>query len=61
MKGYALKKWESTLNLYVHAHGNNVDPIMEAPCNNSYPLDIIPSRTCVESLATMELTMIVLL
>ena len=25
MKGNALKKWESTLNLCVHAHGYNVD------------------------------------
>ena len=30
MEGYALKKWESTLNLCVHAHGHDVDPIMEA-------------------------------
>ena len=41
MKGYALKKWESTLNLCVHAHGHDVDPIMEASCNNNYFLDII--------------------
>ena len=39
MEGYALRKWESTLNLCVHAHGHNVDPIMEASCN--YFLDII--------------------
>ena len=28
MKGYALKKWESTLNLCVHAHGHDVELIM---------------------------------
>ena len=27
MEGYALRKWESTLNLCVHAHGHDVDPI----------------------------------
>ena len=41
MKGYALEKWESTLNLCVHAHGHDVDPIMEASCNNNYFLVII--------------------
>ena len=41
MKGYALNKWESTLNLCVHAHGHDVDPSMEASCNNNYFLDII--------------------
>ena len=41
MKGYALEKWESTLNLCVHSHGHDVDPIMEASCNNNYFLDII--------------------
>ena len=29
------------LELCVHAHGHNVDPIMEASCNNNYFLDII--------------------
>ena len=29
------------LELCVHAHGHDVDPIMEASCNNSYFLDII--------------------
>ena len=43
MEGYALKKWESTLNLCVHAHGHDVDPIMEASCNNNYFVDIISS------------------
>ena len=46
MKGYALRKWESTLNLCVHAHGHDVDPIMEASCNNNYFLDIISSGIC---------------
>ena len=41
MEGYALRKWESTLNLCVHAHGHDVDPIMEASCNNNYFFDII--------------------
>jgi hypothetical protein len=30
MRGFALKKWESTLNLCVHAHGPDVQLIMEA-------------------------------
>ena len=29
------------LELCVHAHGHNVDPIIEASCNNNYFLDII--------------------
>ena len=29
--------------LCVHAHGHDVDPIMEASCNNKYFLDIISS------------------
>ena len=37
MEGYALKKWESTLNLCVHAHGHNADLIMEASRKNNYP------------------------
>src|ERR1041385_3991131 len=28
MRGYALKKWESTMNLRVHAHVYNVELIM---------------------------------
>ena len=43
MKGYALEKWESTLNLCVHAHGHDVDPIMEASYNNNYFPGIISS------------------
>ena len=38
MKGYALKKWESTLNPCVHAHGPDVELIMEAARKNDYPL-----------------------
>ena len=41
MEGYALRKWESTLNLCVHAHEHDVDPIMEASCNNNYFLENI--------------------
>ena len=40
MKGNALKRWESTLNLCVHAHGYDVELIMKAPCNDNYPPDI---------------------
>src|SRR3954471_5886021 len=40
LKGNALKKWESTLNLCVHAHGPDVELIMKAHCNDNYPLDI---------------------
>ena len=32
MKGFAVKKWELTLNLCVHAHGPDVELIMEASC-----------------------------
>src|SRR3954470_7102355 len=38
LKGDALKKWESTLNLCVHAHGYDVELLMKAPCNDNYPL-----------------------
>ena len=31
------------LELCVHAHGHDVDPIMEASCNNNYFLGIISS------------------
>ena len=34
------------LEPYVHAHGHDVDPIMEASCNNNYFLDIISSGIC---------------
>src|SRR4051812_39372825 len=45
MKGNALKKWESTLNLCVHAHGYDVELIMKASCNDNYPLGITSSCT----------------
>src|SRR3954468_5822947 len=38
LKGDTLKKWESTLDLCVHAHGYDVELIMKAPCNDKYPL-----------------------
>src|SRR4051812_49973104 len=45
LKGNALKKWESTLNLCVHAHGYDVELIMKAPCNDNYPLGI--NSSCI--------------
>ena len=38
MKGYALQKWELTLNLSVHAHGPGVELIMEVAHKNNYAL-----------------------
>ena len=38
LKGNALKKWESTLNLRVHAHGCDVELIMKASCKSNCPL-----------------------
>src|SRR3954468_3103122 len=58
MKGNALKKWESTLNLCVHAHGYDVELIMKAPCNDNYSLGINSSCNHVGSFAVMVLTMI---
>ena len=49
------------LELCVHAHGHDVDPIMETSCNNNYFLDIGSSSIHVWSFATMVPTMIVLL
>src|SRR3954470_10050275 len=40
MKGNALKKWESTLDLCVHAHGYDVELIIKASCNENYLLGI---------------------
>ena len=40
MKSYTLKKWESTLDLCVHAHGYDVELIMKTSCKNDYPLGI---------------------
>ena len=34
------------LELCVHAHGHDVDPIMEGSCNDNYFLDIISSGIC---------------
>ena len=61
MEGYALTKWESTLKLCVHAHGPDVELIMEASCYNNNPLVI--NSFCIYdwSFATVVPTMIVLL
>jgi hypothetical protein len=40
-----LKKWESTLNLCVHAHGPDVELIMEAARKNNYFLGTSSSCT----------------
>ena len=40
LKGDTLKKWESTLNLCVHAHGYDVELIMKASCNDNNPQGI---------------------
>ena len=37
MKDYALKKWESTLNPCVHAHGPDVELTVEAARKYDYP------------------------
>ena len=37
MKGNALKKWESTVDLRVHAHGYDVELIMKASSKNNKP------------------------
>ena len=49
------------LELCVHAHGHDVDPIMEASCNNKYFLDKYHLVSVNWSFATMVPTMIVLL
>mgnify|MGYP005841675607 CR=1 FL=1 len=49
------------LELYVHAHGHDVHPIMEASCYNNNPLVISSSSIYVWSFATVVRTMIVLL
>ena len=60
MEGYALMKWESTLNLCVHAHGPGVELTMEASCNNN---PLLMSSYCIYawSLATVVPTMTVIL
>ena len=47
MEGYALMKWESTMNLCVHAHGRDVELTMEASCYNNNPLVISSSDTYI--------------
>ena len=50
MERNALEKWGSTLSIHVHAHGNDVNLIMEAShkkiiiplCKPSDILDLIP-------------------
>ena len=49
------------LELCVHAHGNDVDPIMEASCNNNYFLDIISYGICELVLCNCGFDHIVLL
>ena len=39
MERNALKKWESTLSIYVHAHGNDEILILEASHKIIIPLD----------------------
>ena len=58
MEVNALKKWASTLNLRVHAHGYDVEPIMKAPCNDNYPRIYILLISMIGFLAIMVLTMI---
>ena len=38
MEGYALTKWEWTLNLCVHAHGHDVDLVIKASLKLITPL-----------------------
>ena len=47
------------LELSGHAHGPNVELIMEASCDNNNPLIISSSGIYVWSFATVVLTMIV--
>ena len=60
MEGYALLKWESTLNLCVHAHGPDVEFIMEASCYNNSPLAISSSCIHVWSFAIVVPTILFL-
>ena len=41
-----IRKVGFDLELCVHAHGSDVDPIMEASCSNNYFLDIISFGIC---------------
>ena len=47
------------LELCVHAHGHDVDPIMEASCNNNYFLDNYHLVSVIWSFATVVPTIIV--
>ena len=58
MKGYALKKWESTLSLCAHAHGPDVRLIIEASCNDNNPLVIGSSCIYVWSFAIVVPTIL---
>ena len=58
MEGCALEKWELTLSLCVHAHGPDVELIMEASSNNNNPLVISSSYIYVWSLATVVPTIL---
>ena len=49
------------LELCVHAHGHDVELIMEASCNNNNPLVITSSVIYIWSFATVVPTLIVLL
>ena len=58
MESCALEKWESTLNLCVHAHGPDVELIIEASCKNINPLVIISSGIYIWSFATVVSTIL---
>ena len=47
MKGYALKKWESTLNPCVHAHGPDVELILEAAHTHKNNYFFGTSSSCI--------------
>ena len=47
------------LELCVHAHGHDVDPIVEASCNNNYFLDNYHLVSVIWSFATVVPTIIV--
>ena len=57
MKSCALEKWELTLSLCVHAHGPDVELIMEASCYNDNPLVISSSCIYIWSFATVVPTL----
>ena len=47
MKVIALKKWESTQNLRVHAHGYYLELIIRASCKDNYPRGINSSAPMI--------------